>query len=193
VVLERSGVEDGYVPFSHKKWKPDSLPEVPINSPLKISRGETVFSMISTIILTALLYFQPQLIALYSIGENGAVNSTSLLDINRLKTYLIFILALAIINLFIFVWKYITEMWNMSLIVINAIYNLLMCILVVVMLSDRSLFKVEFVLAIAEFTKGSIETVVIWFDRGKWIFAVSFICFCAWDSMSKFHKLISKN
>lgn len=188
VILERSGVEAGHLPFYNEKWTPDLLPKVSMDNQLKISRGETVFSIICTIISTALLYLQPQLIALYIKGENGVMNTTPLFNMDRLKAYMIYIFTLTVFQLGIFAWKYIAERWNIPLIICNSIYNVLMCILVVVMLRDNALFNEQFVPAIVDFTKGSIQTIEIWFDKGKWIFAGFFIAASALDSITTLYK-----
>lgn len=193
VILEKTGVEVGHLPHFQEKWTPDSLPEIPKDDSLKISRGVTIFSIICTITFTALLYFQPQLIALYSIDENSIRSATPLFELDRLKVYMLFIFALAVIQLGLFVWKYIAERWNRPLLVGNTLHNVLMCILVVVMLRDSVLFNPEFVPAIAELTKGSMDIIATWFERGKWIFAVSFIGVCTWDSLSTFYKYKVKN
>lgn len=193
VILERSGAEAGHLPFFNEKWTPASLPEAPVSDHSRISRGETVFSMICTIIFTALMYFQPQLLAIYRVDENKAIFPTPLFDLDRLKVYMVFIFALAILQLGDFVWKYITQRWNMPIVVCNAIYNVLICILAVVMIRDDALFNPAFVPAIADLTKGSVTTIAIWFDRGKRIFTGFFILFCVWDSISAFFKCRKKH
>lgn len=191
VILERSGVETGHYPFYGEKWTPESLPEITPSDRLKISRGETAFSMICTIVFTAVLYLQPQLIAVYSKGEEGIVNSTSLFNVSRLKVYMIIIFILAVVQLGVFVWKYVKERWNLPLIICDAVYNVMLCILVVTMLSDSALFNAEFVPAIAALTKGPMNTIALWFDRGKIIFAAFFIAICAWDSIATFYKYVA--
>jgi len=188
IILERSGIESGHLPFYDEKWTPDLLPEIPMNDSMKISRVETIFSMIFTIIFTALLYLNPQLIAIYIKGENGAMNTTPLFNVNRLKVYMIFIFALAVFQLCIFVWKHITKRWNMPLIIFNAINNVLLCILVVVMIRDSALINTEFVPTIADLTNGSIKTITMWFDIGKRTFTGLFIAICAWDSIVTLYK-----
>ncbi len=192
VIIERSGVEAGHLSHISDKWTPDSLPDLPVNDALKISRGETIFSVVFTLIFTALLYFQPQVIGIYRSLESGVLQATSLFDVNVLKVYMPFILALTVLQLGIFIWKYIAERWNISLIICNAVYNVLMCILIVVMLSDTALFNTAFISEIAELTKGSINAIALWFDRGKWIFGAFFIVICAWDSIATFYKFMVK-
>lgn len=187
VILERSGVESGYLPFCDSKWTPESLPSS-VNQHLKISRGETVFSVICTIVFTALLYFQPQLLAVYNLNDTGITNSVPLFNINRLNVYMFYILTLAVLQLGLFIWKYITERWNMPIIICNAIYNFLLCLLVVVIAKDSSLINTEFVPAIADLTQGTINNIARWVNKGKWIFAVVFIGLCFWDSISNYYR-----
>lgn len=54
----------------------------------------------------------------------------------------------------------------MPFIICKAAYNVLMCILIVVMLSDSSLFNAEFITEIAKLTKGTVESeeVAKWFE-----------------------------
>jgi len=193
VILERSGVESGDILFSNGKWTPDSLPEIPKNDNMKISRKETVFEIICTIIITALLCIQPQLIAIYTKGMNGVLNITPLFEVNRLKSYTVFIFALAVFQLAIFIWKYIAKRWNVPLIAGNTVLNVLLCILAAVMLSDGELFNPGFANAIAELMNGTIDTAAMWFDRGRWIFLVFFIGICIWDSISRLYIYFAKS
>jgi len=188
IILERSGVEPGYLPAFSSEWTPDLLPEIPLNNNLKISRGETIFSILSTITFTALLYFQPQLIAIYIRDKNNTLNITSLFDINRLEIYIVFILILAVFQLGIFVWKYITKRWTMPLIILNALYNILMCILLIIMLFDNQLFNINFISAFSNLVNGSIEAITVWLDRARWIFVTFFIGITTWDSIRIFYK-----
>lgn len=186
VILERTGMEPGYIPIFNKEWTPDHLPEIPVNDKLKISRGETVFSMFFTILFTALIFFQPQLIAFYSVQGKEPLTSTPLFDLDRLKFYLPIILILTVIQLVLSVWKYIARSWNLPLIIMNAIYNMVICILVIVWMSDPSLFNSVFTDAIANAVKTSPLTISTWLTISKRIFVVVFISICLWDSIINF-------
>jgi hypothetical protein len=188
IILERSGVESGYVPFTNKKWTPDDLPEVPTNKNQKISRGETVFSMCCTILFTALIYFQPQLIALYMKAADGSVKATPLFEVEHLQSYMLIILLLAIIELAIFIWKYLAGSWNIPLAIGNAVNNVAVCVLLVVMLGDNALWNADFFSTFAKYTKISSQAVTTWSSKSIWIFAIVFIMICTWDSISAFAK-----
>lgn len=187
VFLERTGLEAGYPAIFRKKWTPDDLPE-PANEHNSISRGATIFSMICTIVFTALLYLEPQLIALYYKDGNGALHMTTLFDANRLKGYMIFIIALAVYQFGLLTWMYISKRWHMPLVICSAINDFLACLLAVAMLADKRLFNAELVPAIARLTGGSKVVVAGWLDRGRMIIAVFFVVFALWDSLARYMK-----
>jgi len=185
-VLERTGVGEGVIPFSKKNWSPDDLPVLPINDKRKISRGETVFSMFGTVLFTALLYFRPQLLALYIKDEFANINITPLFDTERLQSYIPIIILFAVIQLGIFIWKYIARRWNISLAVANLIYNLSLCILLLIMINDNSLFNGQFFIEISNYTKMAFSEIMAIWERVIVVFTVVFIAINIWDGISKF-------
>jgi len=139
-ILERNGVNDGKRSFRKQQWSPDDLPALPVPAQKRISRGETVFSMVVLIFFTALLTLQPELIGVYWKSESG-FSHVSLLVIEQLRTYIFVILLLAAFHFGILVWKMIVGHWNLLLAWVNAIGNLASSVLVAVMLSDKDLFN----------------------------------------------------
>lgn len=193
IILERSGIEEGQVPFLNKQWTPDDLPEMNHDNKRRISRGETIFSMFATILFTALIYFQPQLIAFYMLGENESISFTPLFNIDRLQQlYMPIILILALIQLGMFVWKLIIESWNVPLAIINAIYNIVTSILVVIMFNDTSLLNTEFIPIIADYANISATDITSWATSGKWIFILIFVGICIGDSIVTLIKSLYK-
>jgi len=188
VILERSGVNEGKIPFIKKKWSVDDLPTMPAANKGKISRGETIVSMVFTIFFTALLYIRPSLIAMYIKGNNEVTEVIPLFNIERLRYYILIIILFAIIQLCIFIWKFISMRWNIPLAIVNAAYNIALCILMVVMISDKFLLNNNFLSKIGELMQiPSIQVVEIW-SRSIWIFAVVFVAITIWDSISAFSK-----
>lgn len=192
VILERSGVESGQVPFSNKQWTPEDLPELPLNDKKKISRGETVFSMFFTVLFTTVIYVKPQLIAIYIKDDSGVLNAVPLFNIERLQTYLAIFFVFLIIQFGIFIWKYITGSWNLPLAIVNAIYNVAFCILIIVMINDQALFNTEFFTKLVENTKESSIQISSWFDMSKWIFVAVFVVINIWDSISSIIKSLRR-
>lgn len=191
VILERSGVDTGVAPYSKKEWTPKDLPAIPIGNRKKISRGETIFSICGTVLFASFIFVKPQLIAVYFTEENGVISSTPLFDVDRLKAYMIILFATVIIQLGISIWKYIAGNWNLPLAIVNAIYNAVSCIIVIVMLNDQVLINLDFFHKIVEQTNASSTIISAWADRSKWVFIVIFVIISVWDSFSGIRKGLS--
>jgi hypothetical protein len=192
VILERSGIDTGTVPFSKKEWTPKDLPAVTISSKKKISRGETIFSICCTVLFASFIFVKPQLIAVYFTEDNGTFSRTPLFDVERLKAYLILLFILVIVQLGISIWKYITKSWNLPLAVVNSIYNVATCIIVIVMLKDKVLINLDFFYKILEHTDASSTMIAAWIDRSKWVFIAIFVAISAWDIISGIVKSLSQ-
>ncbi len=189
IALERSGVNEGKIPFIKKKWSPDDLPDIPVSKKRKISRIETGFSMFCTIFFTALIYFQSQLIGLYIKGDNGLTLVAPLFVNERLQSYIPVILLFAIIQLCIFMWKFISMKWTFPLAIANTFHNIALSVFVYIILSDNSLFNQELLSKISDFMKTSLaETTTIWLRSSLWVFVTIFIAISLLDSVMGFVK-----
>lgn len=192
-ILERSGVNEGHLPFFNKNWSLDDLPDYPLYNRRKISRKKAVFSIFWTIFFTSLVFFQPQLIAIYIKVDNLNLFNVPLFNIDRLQSYMLFILLLAVFQLSMFIWKFISGMWSVPMAACNAVYNTAVCILLIIMVSDNSLFNAELLSGIAEYTNKSLAQLSLWWDRGVYIFAAVCIALSIWDSVSVFIKCKIRN
>ncbi|HHU71561.1 MAG TPA: hypothetical protein GXZ21_05945 [Clostridiales bacterium] len=188
VILERSGVATGGLPFAKKEWTPDELPEAPVNNSRKISRVETGFSMFLTILFTVLIILKPQLIAIYLHGDNGSLDITSLLNIERLQLYIPMILILTIIYVAHLIWKFVAGSWNLPLAIFSAIINGAQCVLIIGMLNDKSIFNMEFFATISRILGISYENVLMWLERSIWIAIVAIVAIYIWETISPFLK-----
>ncbi len=187
-IIERSGVEDGRMPFSKDQWKPEDLPEIPVNGKGKISRGETIFSIFMTVLFTAVLYFQPQLIAIYIKDSNGVMNATPLFDLDRLQTYMPIILVIAFLQLGIYIWQYLKSNWSIFMAIGNTINNLLFAVMFAVILYDNSLFHDGFFKEAAKLFNTSTKAVLEWSERSRWICIIIIIAICIGESIVGFVK-----
>lgn len=187
-VLERMGINEKEIPFAKKTWSTDNLEKLQVSKRRRISRVETAFSMFFTVFFTGLICFQPQLIAMYVKGANGVTQVTPLFELGRLHLYVPAIIILAVIQLAIFICKFISMQWTISIAIVHTVYNAAFCMLIIVMLSDKSLFNYEFLSKVAGYTKGSLSQITFILDRGTWIFAAVFIVICFWDSAAAFIK-----
>lgn len=188
VIMERTGVNEGKIPFIKKKWSIDDLPEVPVSNKRKISRVETAFGMFFTMLFLIILYFQPEIIGIYSAGKNGITLIEPLLMIERLQYYMPIIFITAFLGFGIQIWKFISMKWSLPLAIANTINNLVVCILLFIMIGDASLLNQNFIPSFSNLTKFSISHLN---DSGYVsvrIFIGIFILISLWDSISGFIK-----
>ncbi len=189
VILERSGIQDGYLPFAGRQWSPDDLPDYPLNKKNRISRAEAVISILWTIIWTTLIYFKPQLIAIYIKEGNGSLNAIPLFNTEILQSYLVYILILALVQLGIFVWKLIAGRWSVSLAIANAVYNGAFCVLFIAILSNYALYNPVIMTGLKELNNAALTAGISdWWNIGVYVCAAVFVIICIWDSISGFLK-----
>ena len=188
-ILERTGVNEGKIPFVKKKWSPEDLTAIPVSNKRKISRIESVFSIFFTVFFTALVYFQSELIGLYEKSDSGLTISATLFVSERLQSYIPVILILSIITLSISIWKFISMKWTFSLAIANAIHNIALSVFACVILSDNFLFNPELFSRLADITKTSLtKTTSTWLSSSLWISLVVFIAISLLDSVMGFVK-----
>lgn len=188
-ILERTGVTEGKIPFIKKKWSPEDLIAIPVAKKRKISRVESVFSIFFTVFLIALVYFNSELIGLYTKGNNGIIHVSPLFTRERLQFYIPIILIFAIIQLSILIWKFISMRWTLPLAIANSIHNIALSVFVYIILTDNSLFNPGFLSAIAEITKTSLtKTTTIWLSSSLRISILVFISISLLDSVMGFIK-----
>ncbi|HEX2925558.1 MAG TPA: hypothetical protein VHP38_04780 [Ruminiclostridium sp.] len=178
--MERGGVNGGYNPFAKNKWTLKDLPRIPDSSQKPISRRATTVEMIFTVLITTVLVFRPEIICFTVKGSQ----LSPILDTERLKNYIIFIILLAVIRFGILVWKTISPYWGIPLAGANAAHNTGLCILLLIMVRDTHLVSSKFLIMLKNLTDLTLPQVTSMWQRGLWIFAAFFIAVTIYDSMS---------
>ncbi len=187
-IMERTGINEGELPFAKKKWSLDELPTAPVPEKSKISRAETAFSIFFTILFTTLIFFKPQLIAIY-IKSSGTTEVIPLFNSDRLQIYIVAILVLALIQLCVAGWKFVQRNWNVPLAIANTIQNCASSLLIILMFNDRLLFNVNFFSRIGEMLKIPVSEVSDYWFLGTMVFSVIiFTGVALWGSISGFLK-----
>jgi hypothetical protein len=187
-VTERSGINEGELPFAKKKWTPDDLPAAPASPKGRIPRSETVFSILFTVLFTVLICFRPELLAMY-IREGGTTEAIPLFNTERLHFYIAVIFVLALAQLGIIVWKFVQARWTVPLAVVNAVQNTAASLLVILMFNDRRIINQDFLSKLGELVNLPAARVnEIWYLGTAAITIVIFAGICLWDSISAFLK-----
>lgn len=188
-ILERTGIDEGKLPFTKNDWSPEDLPSLSEVKKLKISRSETAISMICIIFFTSLLYFNPQLIALYTKGQNGLTMVTPLFVTEHLNHYILIIVCLSLVEFSILIYKFITTRWSIPLAIADAAHNIAISILVCVMATDNSLINENFISEFSNLTNLPLSQISEVLFKTLWGFAIVFVIISLWESIKTFVKL----
>ncbi len=187
-IIERTGINEGELPFVKKKWSLEDLPKAPVSKKSKISRAETAFSIFFTILFTTLIFFKPQLIAIY-VRTSGTTEITPLFNSDRLQVYIVAILILALIQLCVSGWKFVQGNWNVRLAIANTIQNFASSLVIILMFNDRQLFNNNFFVKMGEMLKIPATQFSDYWFWGAMIFSVVlFTGVALWESISGFLK-----
>ena len=187
-ILERTGVSEGQMPFSKKEWTVDDLPTGAVPPSKKISRTETVFSLFFTLLFISVLFFKPNLIAIY-LNDNSGTTIIPLFSEERLAFYLLPIILITTIQLVVIVWKLIQSQWNLPLAIANTVQNIASSVLIILLLYDKQLFNPDFINKNADITSISTNQIIDgWYTGTSIVIIIVFIAIAAWDSISSFIK-----
>lgn len=168
-------------------WTIRDLPQIPVRAK-KISRSGTIIAIIATMLLTAIVYFQPQLIGIFRKDSDGTVTLYSLLETEHLKVYLPFILILALIQIALLIWKYIVQYWNYRLWAVHTIASVLIGILLIVMIYDGALIRDEIFNEAAQLFNVSTARVLEQWAIIVRVFTAAIIVITLWDSLDAWLK-----
>ncbi|MDF2685025.1 MAG: hypothetical protein K0S55_206 [Clostridia bacterium] len=187
-IMERSGINEGSLPFARKKWSVDDLTTLPVSDKSRITRGEVIFSMVCTILFTVLFYNKPEFFGWYEIGGNETVRIISFFNVDRIHAYMFIIIILAIYQLCISIYKLISKRWNLPIAIANTVNNAASSILIFFMANDASLFNQEFTSKFADAIGISLAQATASWSKGILIFLVVIIGLNILDSISGFFK-----
>jgi len=163
------------------RWSVSDLPPIPEQSK-KISRSGSITSIIGTLLFTVVLYFHPQLIGVFTRNSDGDYTVYSLLEADRLQAYIPFILLIALLQLILFVWKYIAQYWNLRIWTAHTLISILIGILLIVMANDAALIHDRFLDNIAQLFDGSLSSLVEQWDVIVRVFVAAVVVITIWDA-----------
>ncbi len=188
-VSERFDGTESNPPLMKKKWTPDDLPPLPVANKSRISRGGTVFAMVCTVFFTTLIYFNPQIIAVYELSGSGPAQVTPLFSAERLKFYMPVILIIAFLQMSLNIWKFISGHRSIPMAWANALLNTGFCVFILVLFRDKALFNPGFISRIETLAGPSQSAnVSAWLEQSLLTGAAVITAICLWDSISEFLK-----
>ncbi|MCL6570053.1 MAG: hypothetical protein K6T88_00020 [Bacillus sp. (in: Bacteria)] len=191
-ILQKRGVKAKSIPIFKQKWSVTDLSKLPPSSKAKIPRMESAIALFFSVFFTSLLYFRPEIFGLYTASRGSLILEESFFVLEQLQSYMVLIIVLAVVQLGILIYKFITKQWTLPLAIVNTAYNAAICVLVSVMVADHSLFNLAFFTNLFDLLNisGSQLTSIWW---GLKVFSVFFIIGCSIDSVVGFIKCKRQN
>jgi hypothetical protein len=186
IILEKKGFKPKSVPFTMKKWSVTDLAKLPPTGKEKIPRVGTVIAIFFNVLFTSLLYFRPEIFGWYTETDGSLILKESFFVLDRLQSYMIFIIVLAVFQVCILIYKFIANQWALPLAIANTVYNIAICVLFSIMVLDHSLFNLEAITNTIKLANTSVPQTSIWW--GLKVFSVCFIIGCSIDSVTGFIK-----
>ena len=192
VIIERSGVKSEELPFSNKRWVFNNLNPYSAGSGRRIPRGETAVGMFFVVMFALILCKYPNIIGIYEGEKDGLTLALPLFTEGGLDPYLTVIILLSVLTLGVLVWKFICGYWNIPIAIASTIINICACVLVIVMIRDKSLFNENFISTIGKVLEIPISDIKEGFKVGLRVFMAIFIVANLWDSIGGFLKCRKK-
>lgn len=164
-------------------WSIDNLPTTPRSSKRKISRGETFFSLIFTVVFVILISSQgSRLFGVYSFVNDGQFKVVSFFNLEALDKYMVAFVIVGIIEVFMAIWKLIGGYWNNPIAICNTIHNVIVAVIVILMFRDQSLMNPDFLAQGAEVMKITLTKMTEFWSMFTVVFLIIFVLITAWDS-----------
>ncbi len=141
-----------------KTWDPAQLPPVP-KEKARISRGESVFSILFITIILTVLFFSPEAIGIYYfIGES--MEFIPLFNLRELFLFRSLIFIAFTVEIFVEVIKIIKGRWTSKAAILVTGLNILSAGLVIYGLSNASIWNPEIISRIERFIPLSFEQIL---------------------------------
>lgn len=186
VILERKNVIGDPSFTKDKPWRIENLPSQSLSPKSKISRGRTIAGICATIFLTFLLLTRPEVISVMTHNSSGKI-ITPVFNTEHLSVYSIFIVVAALFSLVLSIWKLVLEKWTFPLAVGNTLFNLLICMLTVVMVNDGALWNDSLQSTFSSiFVKDGADDLVRWSNNSGYVFIFVVVVISVWDSVDGF-------
>ncbi len=189
IILEKTGISEGMLPFAKKEWSVEDLPKIELLKKKRISRSETIFSIFFTILFFCLIIYKPFLFGWYQKEASGTLISTNLFNVDRLNVYTSIIWVFTLIQLIILAYKLIFPFWNKPLAIATAVFNLSLSVLVAFLAFDSTLINIEFIDIFAKAINSTYAQIAHSLQLGSWVFVIVFFGICIWDSINNFQKV----
>ncbi|MNC11008.1 hypothetical protein D3C75_586910 [compost metagenome] len=119
--------------------------------------------------------------------DSSGKTVTPIFNTEHLTVYGFFILAAALFSLVLSIWKLVLEKWTFPLAVGNTLFNVLICVLIIVMVNDGALWNEALQSTFTNiFAKEGADELVTWSHNSGYIFILLCVGISLWDSIDGF-------
>jgi hypothetical protein len=179
VFLERVGISNINQPITKMgtPWTPEDLKLVEFIPKKKaITKGETIFGLVWTVLWAVAYFYADHLIGIYSSSANeGLQFIMPIFNQDVLLSYWPLIVTLIVLEVLLFIYKWNSKVWTMKNATANAVVHLLAIIVFVIITSNPNLFNPDIIPYMADIVNSSVGTVKYFMKWIWWIMVASFI------------------
>lgn len=143
-----------------ERWNPSLLPELP-EEKTRISRGESIFSIIITTLILPLFFFSPNVIGFYYNVENQS-RFLPLFNIEELTLFRMIIFIVFTLNILIELMKIVKGRWTFKLAATITVLNIASSSLLISALSNMKIWNNEVIIKLEQYTTISFDRIVIY-------------------------------
>lgn len=144
--------------LKQKPWNLSYLPEVP-EKKVRISKGESIFSIIFTTLILPFFFFSPEVVDFYYNVESQ-VGFFPLFNMTELTLFRIIIFIVFILNLLIELIKIIKGRWTLNLAIITLL-NIISSALLILAISNENIWNVESVHLFEQYTRFRFDQIIL--------------------------------
>lgn len=191
--LEKIGAADGQKRLTPtgKDWTPDDLKEVASDANEKTGKMSSLLLRLLWPVIWVSLYFS----AAYIIGIREQFQVViPFFNQSVLLAFAPFIIVLALIEIAIVIYKWRANTWTLLLANINLIFNILVTVLFMIILTRPDLINQDFIAYMTAAIPEVVTTPVVAqsvIDVLRWLVIFSVLVICTYDAVKPFRKLKS--
>ncbi|MBO9600849.1 MAG: hypothetical protein J7559_23875 [Cohnella sp.] len=164
--LERADKKYSQWPYTGKPWTIKDLNEVPAKHPRVISRYESIFSIVISVVFGIAVCFYPDLLAWYS-NDNGEWSSVPIFNESELRPYIPFLLALTAFSVGLATLKLIQQKWTKHLAWLNVVLNVCDIAFICIFFLDPNLVSDAFISTFATNVETDLDSFRNTWDNSK--------------------------
>ncbi len=167
-IAEGRGVDMRKKQSGKEAWSLELLPEIP-EKKAAIPPAEPIAAILFSTLFIALLYFAPQLLAVYIPRDPSGMTMVPVFDTAMLREYRLLLAGMYIFNTAKEALKLVSGRWTIRLSVIFSLMSILSAALALIVFSNPSIWNPNFAAEIIKYANAGFEFLNVWLRLTTWI------------------------